>query len=68
MKGILIKNTNEADLIVRLRRLNNIEVKIDMDTIARITSGKQMESEIAFISKNNNLRIEFEINHQYKER
>jgi len=56
---IIIENCSESDAISKLRAYRDKEVKIDMATIARITSGKQMESEIAFISKNNNLKIKF---------
>lgn len=48
---------SESELIIKLRRLYNCDVIIKINTIYKISSWKQLESEIAYLSKSNNLIV-----------
>lgn len=55
----IIYNCSESEAIQKLRKYKNKEVEIKKSVVYRLSSGKQFESEIAFLAKENNLRIIF---------
>lgn len=56
---MILENMTEADLVTRLRGSKNKQVVINLRTIQRASSGKQLEKEIAYLSLVNNLLIFF---------
>lgn len=55
----VIKNCSESEVIQELRKYRNKEVKIQNSTVYRLSYGKQFEGEVAFLSKENNLKTIF---------